>query len=377
MIDAETLTMLRDSMARFRQDNYTFEMRGRWLAKEPGYSREAWQEYAALGWLAVPLPAKLGGFDGDPRAVAAVMEYVGGALALEPVFASTVLCGGLLARCGDQRVDGWLAAIASGEQMFALAHAESADEGIAGNVHTVYRNGRVTGTKTAVLHGDVADRLVVSVRDSDNGALSLCCVDPAANGIAATRYRLVDGRGAASFTFDNAIAEKIGPDGDAASLLEEALDGARLAMCSETYGAIRALNEATNEYLKTRKQFGRPIGANQVLQHRMVDLLILQEEVRAVIDAAQRAANGPASMRIRAVSAAAAHAATAARQTAHEAVQMHGGMGITLELPISHYFKRLMVTARLLGDRDDHVARFVAAANRDRAGTRDGRMRDD
>ena len=363
MIDTETLTMLQDSMTRFHQENYVFETRRRWLATGAGYDREAWLTYAKLGWLAVPLPAEWGGFDGDPRAVGALMEYVGGALALEPVFASSVLCGRLLARCRDQRVDGWLAAIASGEQVFALAHAESADEGISGRVQAVYADGRLSGTKTVVLHGDVADRLIVSARISGCGSLLLCCVDPTSNGVVVTRYRLVDGRGAASFAFDNATAERVGPTGDAASLIEAALDDARLAMCSETYGAIRALNEVTNAYLKTRKQFGRAIGANQALQHRVVDLFILQVEVRAVIDAAQRASAGPAAMRIRAVSGAVAHAAAAARQTAHEAVQMHGGMGITLELPVSHYFKRLMVTARLLGDREEHLARFASGAH--------------
>lgn len=361
MIDTETLTMLRDNMTRFHQQNYTFEERGRWLGSGPGYSREAWEAYANLGWLAVPLPQELGGFAGDARAVAALMEYVGASLALEPVFASTVLCGGLLARCRDGRVDGWLEAIASGEQVFALAYAESADEGMAGVVNTAYRDGRLTGTKTTVLHGDRADRVIVSARNAETGELTLCCVDPRADGVAVTRYRLVDGRGAASFTFDHARAAAVDPARDAAPILDAALDDARLALCSETYGAIRALNEATIAYLKTRKQFGRPIGANQVLQHRMVDLFILQEEVRAVIDATQRAPAALPAMRMRAVSGAVAHAAAAARQTAHEAVQMHGGMGISLELPVSHYFKRLMVTARLLGDREEHMQRFASA----------------
>jgi len=362
-IDDDTLTLLRDSMARYRGESYTFDARRRWLDAGIGYSGEAWLEYGRLGWLAVALPEDCGGFDGESRAVAALMEFVGGALALEPVLASAIICARLLSRCRDPRVDAWLDAIGSGAQVFALAHVESADDGVAGSVAAVLRDGCLSGSKTVVLHGDVADRLIVSARDADGGGLALCCIDPSSPGVAATRYRLVDGRGAASFAFDSAGAERIGPAADASPLIEEVLDDARLALCSEAYGAIRALNEATVEHLRTRHQFGRPIGANQALQHRMVDLVILQEELRAVIEAAQRAGAGPAALRMRAVSGAAAHAATAARQVAHEAVQMHGGMGITLELPVSHYFKRLMVTARLLGDRDLHLRRFASHAD--------------
>jgi alkylation response protein AidB-like acyl-CoA dehydrogenase len=359
-IDHETLALLRDSMARYAQDSYPFDKRRRIVGNAPGYSKEAWEEYANLGWLAVPLSADHGGFDGDARAIGALMEYVGSALALEPIFASAVVCGRLLSRFEDPRATEWLGSIAAGEAIFALAHAESADVASPASLATTYRNGRVSGAKALALHGDVADRLLVTAR-SERGVV-VCAVGPRAKGVAMTKLRLVDERGAASFTFDDAPAEALDADRDATASIEDALDDARLAMCSETYGAVHALNAATNDYLKTRNQFGRPIGTNQALQHRMVELFILEQELRAIIAAAHRAHDGSRQARSRAVSAAAAHAATVGRIASHEGVHLHGGMGMTSELPVSHYFKRLMVTARLLGNRDEHLGRFAAAS---------------
>jgi alkylation response protein AidB-like acyl-CoA dehydrogenase len=346
-IDSDTLQMLRDGFARFAQESYAFETRARRVDAARGYDRAAWDEYGKLGWLAIGVPGDLGGFDGDPAAIGALMEYVGGALAMEPVLASAVMSARVLSRCRNEAVDAWLSQIAAGEQVFALAHADDAEP-------TTVRDGRVSGRKIVVLHGDVADRLLVTARD-DSGKFVLCVVDARAAGVTMSLYPLVDGRGAASFDFAQAGGIELKGDG-----FEDALDEARVALCAEAYGAMRAANAATLDYLRTRQQFGRPIGANQVLQHRMVDLFILQEETRAVLDTAERALAGPSRERVRAVSAAAAHTAAASRHTAHEAVQMHGGMGITEELPVSHYFRRLMVTARLLGDREMHVARFAS-----------------
>jgi alkylation response protein AidB-like acyl-CoA dehydrogenase len=306
----------------------------------------------------VPLSADHGGFDGDASAIGALMEYVGAALALEPIFASAVMCGRLLSRCEDARAREWLASIAAGAAVFALAHAESADAPSPANLATTYRNGRVSGAKALVLHGDVADRLLVTAR-SERGVV-VCAVDPRGKAVTMTKLRLVDERSAASFAFGDAPAEALDADRDATAMIEDALDDARLAMCSETYGAVRALNAATNEYLKTRSQFGRPIGSNQALQHRMVELFILEHELRAIIAAAHRTHVGSRQQRQRSVSAAAAHAATVGRIASHEGVHLHGGMGMTSELPVSHYFKRLMVTARLLGDREQHLQRFSA-----------------
>ena len=371
LIDNETRGLLRESMSRFRADAYAFEHRKKWLAEGlapdaqavPGYSVAAWREYARLGWLAIPLPADVGGFDGDPRAIADLMEYLGGTLALEPVFASAVLCGRLLAAVPDAAPR--LAAIASGEAIYALAHAESPERGAPGAVAAEYRGGAVSGCKVVVLHGDVATHFLVTARDADAGRIVLACVEAGAAGVSTAHYRLVDGRGAATLTLDRVAAALI--DADTASRVERVMTEARLALCSEALGAIRALVDITNDYLKTRKQFGRPIGANQALQHRMVELFMVQEELQAAIEAAQRA-HGPYAAGldaareaafIRCVSAAAAFSGYAGRLVAHEAVQLHGGMGMTRDLPVSHYLKRLMVTARMLGDRDMLLQRFA------------------
>ncbi len=357
-IDAESLTLLRDSLSRFRQEHYTFDQRRRSLGEKGGFRQEVWRDYARLGWLALALPAEHGGVDGAPEAIGALMEFTGHALAMEPILASAVLCGRALARCRDDRVVNWLAEIASGEAVYAFAHAESAGDGIGSRVQTVFRNGRLSGTKTVVLHGDVARRLIVTTQDVHRDTLTLCYVD--AQGLSRDAYRLVDGRGAASFKFADTPAASIQIDGDPNRAIEDALDDARLAMCAEAYGAMCWLIDATTEHLKTRKQFGRPIGANQALQHRMVEMFMLQEEVRALLDAAHRAYAGPWDARIRAISAAAAYSTSAARIIAHEAIQLHGGIGVTEELPVSHYFKRLMVTARLLGSYEDHLKQFAS-----------------
>lgn len=361
-IDGETLAQIRASIDRYHHDRYGFAARGQWMDCAPGYSRQAWHDYAGFGWLALPLGADHGGFGDDPRAMAILMAYLGASLALEPVLASTVSCGRLLERCNAAQARQWCADIVAGKLIFAFAHAESTDDGVSGAMQTMSRHERLTGNKALVLHGDVADRLIVSARTEPDGPLRLFALDPSAPGVRVHRYRLIDGRGAASIALHDAPADRLDFDGDVAGIVEAVMDDARLALCAETHGAVRALNELTNAFLKTRKQFGRPIGVNQALQHRMVDLFILQEELQSVIDAAHRAYAGPSAARVRAISGAAAHACTVARQTAHEAVQLHGGIGMSAELPVSHYFKRLMVTVRLLGTRDDHLRRFATAA---------------
>jgi alkylation response protein AidB-like acyl-CoA dehydrogenase len=213
-------------------------------------------------------------------------------------------------------------------------------------------------------HGDIADRLIVSARD-EAGEWMLCLVDAAAAQVQRQSYRLVDGRGAANFNFDAAPFERLGPGErgqSAAEAIAEIRDEAAVALCAEALGAVCSLLAATCEYLKVRQQFGRPIGANQALQHRMVDLYLIQEEIKALTRAAQRALTLPAAARARTVSGARAYITQAARRVANEAVQMHGGVGITEELEVSHHFRRLMVIGALFGGRDEHFARFVDAA---------------
>jgi hypothetical protein len=374
MLDTATLNLLRASLDRYGRERYTFDQRRAVLGTDPNYSRTAWKDYADMGWLAMPLPADDGGFDSAPQAIGALMEYAGASLALEPLLASVVLCGRALAVCGDLPASHErLQALATGSAIGAFAHAEGLHDGLAsafflppvgaGSIEsspplqTQARAGRITGTKPMVLHGDVADFLVVSA-SADEGAIALYLVDCNQAGVERARLQGVDGRGSARLQLRDAQAQQLVAGEAATRLLRELEEHARLALCAESLGAIRALNALTLDYLKERRQFGRPIGSNQALQHRMVELYMVQEEGRAVLGAAQRAPVG--DERRTATLAAAAHFHAAGRLAAHEAVQMHGGIGVTEELAVSHYFRRILSINRLLGDRDLLVREYAA-----------------
>jgi alkylation response protein AidB-like acyl-CoA dehydrogenase len=353
--DLDTIALLRDSAERYTADHYGFLQRAAFLDAE-GFNPKAWRDYAELGWLALRLPEEEGGLDADATAIGAVMEVVGARLLLEPILASAVLGTGLVLRQGSA---GQQAALLPNltDGTLKLTFADEDDPA----APCQWRDGRLTGGKIGVLHGDLADRLIVSARDA-HGAQVLALVDPAAPGLARRPYRLVDGRGAALLSFDGAAAELLGEAGEpAAAALAEARDEAAVALCAEALGVIRCLVAATGEYLKVRQQFGKPIGTNQALQHRMVELYLLREEARALTRAAQQAMSLPPHERARTVSGAKAYIASAARRVANEAVQMHGGVGVTEELDVSHYFRRAMVIGALFGSRDAHFERFVQA----------------
>jgi alkylation response protein AidB-like acyl-CoA dehydrogenase len=351
--DTDMVSMLRDTMQRYAAEQYGFAQRRTVLGE--GWSRQAWRDYAGFGWLALRLPEDDGGIDADATTLGALMEVVGARLLMEPVLASAVLGTGLVLASADaaQRA-ALLPSLADGTLTLAFACEDAAGHGCA------LRSDRLHGVKVNVLHGDVAGRLVVSARDAAGDA-ALCLVDPADAGVERRPYRLVDGRGAARLRFEGARVERLAA-ADAQQAIDRARDEAAVALCAEALGVVRSLVAATCGYLKVRKQFGRTIGSNQALQHRMVEMFLLQEEVQALTRAAQRSMDGEPADRRRAVSGARAYIATAARRVANDAVQMHGGLGITEELDISHYFRRVMVINALFGSRDEHFARFVEVA---------------
>ena len=353
--DLDTLTMLRDMTQRYTADNYGFLQRAKALEEDQGFSAQAWRDYAVGGWLALRLPEMDGGLDGDAAAIGVLMEAVGSRLLMEPLLASAVLSTGLLLRqCSVEQRGQWLPAMARGELTVAFAHEDDP------RAVCRWRAGRLSGRKVGVLHGDLADRLIVSALN-DDGDQVLCMVD--AQALQRRCYRLVDGRGAANLHFDGSAAELLGEPGRAAvDAVALALDEAAVALCAEAYGVIASLVAITCDYLKIRKQFGKPIGSNQALQHRMVDMYLLQEEARALTDAAQAALALPLAERERIVSGARAYIGAAVRKVANEAVQMHGGLGVTEELDVSHYFRRAMTIDALFGGRDWHLERFTALA---------------
>ncbi len=368
---AEEQTQLADALRRYLDRNYRFEQRRAIAAAAPGFSIEAWRQYAEFGLLGLTLAEADGGLAGGAVDTMVVMQEFGRALVLEPYLASSVLAAPLLAELGsaEQRAR-WLPAVARGERRLALAHGEAEARYVLEYVATrARRDGAgwlLTGAKSVVLGGADADALLVSARTEgepgDARGVSLFLVEPAAAGLRRRGYRMHDLLGAAEIELAAVAVPAqglLGPAGQALPALARAVDRAGAALCAEAVGAMDALNAATVEYLKTRRQFGQPLGRFQVLQHRMVDMFIATEQARSMMyHAATRADHPDALERGRAVAAARTLVDQSARLVGQQAVQLHGGMGVTDELAVSHWFKRLTTIGLTLGDVDHHRARY-------------------
>ena len=352
----ELAAMLREGIERYACDHYGPEARAGFIASSNGFSQQTWHDYAELGWLALRLPESVGGIEADPGAVAAVMEMVGRRLLMEPLLASAILGTGLILRlANDEQRTRWLPKLADGSLILACT-----DPRVSAAAPQL-RGDHLEGAVDAVLHGDAANLVFVFAREANGAALVPVLLDASTGCIERRNYRLVDGRGAASLRFNNAPVERLQSDGSkraVAAFLEEA----DLALCAEAVGCMDSLLDATVKYLKVRKQFGVTIGSHQALQHRIVDCYLLLEQARALADAARGAVITAASERGRLLSGARAFISIAARRLGNEAVQMHGGIGVTEELEISHHFRRLMVNRALFGDRDWQFERFKECA---------------
>jgi alkylation response protein AidB-like acyl-CoA dehydrogenase len=368
---AEERRLLQDTLRRMLTAEYTFESRRARVASDTGFSPQTWQKFAEMGWLGLAIREEDGGVGGDAFDILLVMEAFGRALVLEPYLSTVVLSAGILSEAGnDAQRAAWLPAIAAGEKQVAFAHAEPAARYVTSHVETkAARNGgawRLDGFKSVVLNAAAADALIVSARTAggvrDAAGLSLFIVDRKAKGVTLRTYLTQDGGRAADVRLEGVTvddAARIGGAGEALATVERALDRANAALCAESLGIIDALNEATLEYLKTRKQFGQPIGRFQALQHRMADMTIKAVEARsmAIVAAAALRSADPLE-RQRRVSAARALVGQAARFVGQQAIQLHGGIGVTDELIVSHWFKRLTAINSTFGDADFHLARF-------------------
>jgi len=370
---SEEQQLVADSVRRFVAQDYGFETRRKIVASPEGWSRAVWAKLAEIGLLGLPFPAEQGGFGGRAVDLMSVMEAMGDALLVEPYLSSVGLAGRLVARTGSdaQRAE-TIPAVVEGRQVLAFAHTEDGARYDLAHVATrAERSGNghvIDGTKRVVLHAPCADRLVVSARtsggDTDAQGISLFLVDAKAAGISMTPYRTLDELRAADVTFksvhvpDSAL---LGAAGEALPAIEEAADYATALLCAEAVGALKFACDTTLEYLKTRRQFGMPIGAFQALQHRMVDMVISYEQARSMASlACARVDTEPdARERKRIVSAAKIKIADACRHVSQESVQLHGGMGMSEELKVSHTFRRLTMIARQLGDADHHLERFA------------------
>jgi alkylation response protein AidB-like acyl-CoA dehydrogenase len=368
---SEEQLALQDTLQRFISRDYDFDKRRAFSASALGYSAEAWSQYAELGLLALPFPEDLGGLGGNGVDVMVVMEQFGQGLLLEPYLSTVVTCGVLLCDAGSAAQKQKLVPeIAAGKLQLALAAYEAAGRyDLSFVAATAQQSGgswRLSGRKTVVLDGASADYFLVSARSAgksgDRDGISLFLVPRAAKGLTVAPYPTQSGARAADLLLENvAVGNEalIGEAGRGLPILERAVDRAAAALCAEAIGIINALNQATLNHLKTRKQFGVAIGTFQALKHKMADMLIAAEQARSMaIIGAVHADSHDAAERHRAISAAKAYIGQAGRLVGQHAVQMHGGMGVVDELIVSHYFKRLTMIDLTFGDADYHLASF-------------------
>jgi hypothetical protein len=370
---SEEQRLLKESTERFVAQRYPFEERRRIAASPEGMSRKLWSEMADLGWLGLPIPEYVGGSGGGCVDVAVLMEAFGRGLVLEPYVSTVVLGGGLIDSAGSLRQrEALLPAVAAGRLLVAFAHMEPQGRQSFDRVSArAVREGagyRLTGKKRTVLDAPLADTLLVTARIGDAG-LGVLLVPRGHAGLERRDYATVDGRRASDLSFDNMAlpAEALLGDGrDLTGHIAHAVDRAIAACSAEIVGAMAVLLEATVAYTKTRVQFGKPLAANQVLRHRMADMTIRLEEARSIaLLAAIRAGDAEdAAARARATSAARVKIGAGARFVAEQAVQLHGGMGVTDELDIGAYFKRVMAYEAAFGSTAEHLARYGRHAGR-------------
>lgn len=364
--------LLKETVERLMADRYGFEARNRFMTEPDGFSGDLWRHYAELGLLGLPFSEAHGGIGGGPVETMIVMEAFGRALALEPYLSTVILGGGLVERGGNTALrDDLLPRVAAGDLRLAFAHAERQARYCLSDVRTAAKpdgSGFILdGAKTLVLHGDSAGKLIVSARLSgearDQAGIGLFLVDAAAPGLTRRGYPTVDGLRAAEVALEGVrvpAEHVIGEPGKSFPLIEQIVARAIAALCAEAVGAMEALHTLTVDYLKTRKQFGVPIGNFQVLQHRAAEMLVALEQARSMAMLATMMADDPdPAERRRAISAAKVQIGRSGQFIGQQAIQLHGGIGMTVEYQAGHYFKRLTTINTLFGDADHHLLQLA------------------
>lgn len=365
--------MLQDSVRKYVRDNYDFDTRKKILESTRGYSDEVWQVFAELGWLTVPFSEEDGGFGGSAVDLMVMMEEFGKGLVVEPFVPTAVIAGGLISALGSaqQKAD-LLPKIMQGSCQLACAFSEvDSRYNLASVSTTATRKGDkiiLEGKKIAVLNGASAQQLLVVARTGgqrlDRDGVSIYLVPGDHAGLTRRGYQNVDGHGAAEIILDKvevSADSNLGAEGQALAELEKVIDVATMAVSAEAVGELDLLLQKTVEYSKTRKQFSVPIGTFQALQHRMADMFIECQLARSIVMMAAMKLDSAADSRekARAVSAAKSRLGSAIRKVGQEAVQLHGGIGMTDEMDVAHLFKRVSTVENLFGDRDYHTARFT------------------
>jgi alkylation response protein AidB-like acyl-CoA dehydrogenase len=372
---SEEQVMLRDSVARFVQDQYDFDARCAVVANDSGFSAENWQTFAELGWLSIPFSEEHGGFGGNALDTMVVMEELGRGLVAEPFVATVLLFGGLIQAAGTSaQQEAWLPRIIGGEVQGAFAFLERQSRFELADVAATARadgDGYVLeGEKTVVFNGSAADTIIVSARtdgaQTDEAGIGLFIVDAA--DVEKTSYRLMDGQLVANIKLNGV---KVGADallgeaGAAFPVIQAVTNDVILALSAEALGIMGKLNATTLEYTKTREQFGVPISSFQALQHRMVDTFMAYEQTKSILYRAacsrvNESSEGGETETMRDLHALKVMVGKAGKLVGDEAIQMHGGMGLTDELDVGHYVKRLMMIRITFGDADHHQQKFNA-----------------
>ncbi len=368
---SEDQQLLQESVQRFVRENYSFEARRQLVATEQGYADAHWRQFAELGWLGIPFPEAHGGLGMSGVETMIVMEAIGSGLVAEPYLSTVVLGGGAVALAGSEEQKAEiLPAVMEGRCKLAFAFAERQARY---NLQDVEVRGeaaaggyRLSGMKSVVFGAPTADCFIVSARTAggqrDAEGITLFLVEKDAPGLSVRGYPTADGLRAGEVTLDNTPARAVlGAVDGGLAVVEEVVDRAIAAVSAEAVGLMGALNDMTLDYIKTREQFGQPIGRFQVLQHRMVDMFIAHEEAKSMaMMAAIRIDEEDADARKKALSATKVQIGKSARFVGQQSIQLHGGIGMTDEYAAGHYFKRLTMIDRSFGDGDYHLKRYAA-----------------
>ena len=369
--------LLKDSVDRFVRDNYELTARRSLVASDQGFSSDHWALFAEMGWLGLPFAEESGGYGGSNVDVAVVMESFGEGLVVEPYVASVLLGGRLLDMAGtsDQKA-AILGPLIAGKMQLAFGYSEPQSRFDLFDVTTRARAAAdgwvIDGHKALVYHAGSADKIIVTSRTGGDQrqreGISLFMVDSDAKGLSRKSYRTLDGQRASEVILDGVSVGKdalLGVDGQAFAVVEKVIDLAICATSAEAVGAMRRVNQITIDYVKTREQFGAPIGSNQVIKHRLADMLIEEEQSKAMADmAAMRADMATATWgdeQVQTTSATKVRIGEAAKFIGEQGIQLHDGIGMTDEYPIGHYYKRLQTIDKLFGNVDYHLRRFSDA----------------
>lgn len=366
--------LLRSSVQKILRGRYDFDTRQKIARSEDGWSRAHWREFAEAGLLAAPFSEEVGGLGEGPLATMIIMEEFGRKLVVEPFFETVVVAGGLLEDAGSpEQQRHFIPQIMSGDAIWTLAALEAGSRYDLNAVTTKAerQDGAfvLRGGKAVVTAAPWADKLIVSARTSgaaaDRDGVTLFIVDRQSANLHLKSFKTLDGRRAAEITLDGVRVEAdaiLGPEGKAVEILERCRDRAIAALSAEALGAMRELNDATVEYCKTRKQFGSPLGSFQVLQHRMVDMFVALEEATSMTYLLNSAVSARGAPQSQLAAAAKVKVGETARYVGEQAIQLHGGMGMSDELNVGHYFKRLLAINIQFGDPAYHLSTYARAA---------------